>query len=80
MGKMQFYLTALHRHSRVPGENAPIGIIVCKTRNKIVVEYALAQAKTPIGVATYKMTTKLPKDLKNQLPAPEQVGRLLEEI
>ncbi len=80
MGKMQFYLTTLDRHTRAPGENSPIGIIVCKTKNKTVVEYALADAKKPIGVATYKMINKLPKDLKNQLPAPEQIGRLLEEI
>ncbi len=80
MGKMQFYLTALDRHAKASGENSPIGIIVCKTKNKMVVEYALAQAKTPIGVATYRMTTRLPKNLKNQLPGPEQVGRLLEDI
>jgi predicted nuclease of restriction endonuclease-like (RecB) superfamily len=79
-GKMQFYLTALNRQVKAPGENAPIGIIVCKTKNKMVVEYALAEARKPIGVATYKMTTKLPKDLKKELPAPEQVGRLLQEI
>ena len=79
-GKMQFYLTALNRQVKAPGENAPIGIIVCKTKNKMVVEYALAEARKPIGVATYKMTTKLPKDLKKELPAPEQVARLLQEI
>src|SRR3989338_374339 len=80
VGKMQFYLTALNRQVKAPGENAPIGIIVCKTKNKMVVEYALAEARKPIGVATYKMTTKLPKDLKKELPAPEQVARLLQEI
>ena len=79
-GKMQFYLTALNRQVKAPGENAPIGIIVCKTKNKMVVEYALTEARKTIGVATYKMTTKLPKDLKKELPAPEQVARLLQEI
>lgn len=80
VGKMQFYLTALDRHVRGEGENAPMGIIVCKNKNETVVEYALAESKKPIGVATYKMTTKLPKNLQKELPAPEQVGRLLQEI
>ncbi len=80
VGKMQFYLTALNRHVKAPGENSPIGIVVCKAKNKTVVEYALADAGKPIGVATYKMTTKLPKGLKKSLPAPQQVAKLLEEI
>lgn len=80
VGKMQFYLTALDRQVKAHGDNPPIGIIVCKTKNKMVVEYALAEAKKPIGVATYRMTTKLPKELKGELPAPDQVARLLGEI
>ncbi len=80
IGKMQFYLTALDRHVRGEGENAPIGMIVCKDKNETVVEYALAESKKPIGVSTYKMTGKLPKNLQKELPAPEQVGKLLEEI
>ena len=80
VGKMQFYLTALNRHVKAAGENSPIGIIVCKTKNETVVEYALADAGKPIGVATYKMTKKLPKGLEKVLPAPQQVAKLLEEI
>jgi predicted nuclease of restriction endonuclease-like (RecB) superfamily len=80
VGKMQFYLTALDRHAKGPGENSPIGIIVCKTKNKTVVEYALADAKRPIGIATYKMTTKLSGTLKKELPRPNQVRKLLEVI
>lgn len=80
VGKMQFYLTALDRHAKSSGEKHPLGIIVCKDKNKTVVEYALAETKRPIGVATYKILSKLPKDLRDELPAPEQVGRLLEEI
>ena len=80
VGKMHFYLTALDRHAKGPGENPPLGIIVCKTKNKTVVEYALAQTGKPIGVATYTMTTKLPENLKKELPAPRQVAELLEDI
>jgi predicted nuclease of restriction endonuclease-like (RecB) superfamily len=80
VGKMQFYLTAVDRHVRAKGENPPIGIIVCKSKDKTVVEYALADIAKPIGVASYHLTARLPKDLKEQLPAPEQVARFMEGI
>jgi len=80
VGKMQFYLTALDRQVKVKGENPAIGIIVCKTKDKTIVEYALQQSKKPIGVATYRITTRLPKDLKQELPSPQQIAKLLDEI
>lgn len=80
IGKMQFYLTAVDRHVRVKGENPPIGMIVCKSKDKTVVEYALADVSKPIGVASYHLASRLPKDLKSQLPAPEQVAKFMEGI
>jgi predicted nuclease of restriction endonuclease-like (RecB) superfamily len=80
VGKMQFYLTALDRHVKVKGENPSIGIIVCKSKNKMIVEYAVQQSRKPIGVATYRITARPPKDLKGELPSPEQVSRLLENV
>jgi len=77
VGKMQFYLTTINKHLKAKGENPPIGIIVCKSKNKTVVEYALQDVKKPIGVSTYRITTRLPKNLKKELPAPEQVVKLL---
>jgi nuclease YhcG-like protein len=61
-------------------ENPSIGIILCKSKNRTVVEYALREAKKPIGIATYKMVSTLPNELKGELPAPEQVAKLLEDI
>ena len=52
VGKMQFYLAALDRQVREEGENSSIGIILCKEKNRTVVEYALHDARKPIGVAT----------------------------
>lgn len=75
-GKMQFYLTALNETSQQPGENPSIGIILCKSKKKTIVEYALKEAKQPIAVATYRVTTKLPSDLKNELPTPKQIETL----
>lgn len=79
VGKMQFYLTALDRQVREKGENPSIGIILCKEKSRTIVEYALHQAKKPIGVAAYRIVKRLPKELKGQLPTPEEIAKLLED-
>jgi len=78
VGKMQFYLTALDRQVREADENPSIGIILCKEKNRTVVEYALYDARKPIGVATYRTVKRLPKELRGQLPGPEEIAKLLE--
>lgn len=80
VGKMQFYLTALDRQLRHEDENPSIGIILCKEKKRTVVEYALHDARKPIGVATYEITKTLPKNLKGQLPPPEEIAALIEGI
>ena len=80
VGKMQFYLAALDRQVREQGENRAIGIILCKEKNRTVVEYALHDARKPIGVATYRMMKRLPKELKGQFPSPREITRLLEAV
>jgi predicted nuclease of restriction endonuclease-like (RecB) superfamily len=80
VGKMQFYLTALDRQIREESENPSIGIILCKEKSRTVVEYALHDARKPIGVATYEITKTLPKALKGELPSPEQIAQLLEDL
>lgn len=80
VGKMQFYLTALDRQVRHDDENPSIGIILCKEKSRTVVEYALHDARKPIGVATYQIKKRLPKALQGQLPSPEDITRLLEQL
>ncbi|MDD1777504.1 MAG: PDDEXK nuclease domain-containing protein [Candidatus Helarchaeota archaeon] len=80
VGKMQFYLAALDDLVRMADENPSIGIILCKSKDKTIVEYALRESNKPIGVATYRIVTVLPNELKGQLPEPEQIAKLLEGI
>ncbi len=80
VGKMQFYLTTLDRQVRQGDENPSIGIILCKEKSRTVVEYALHDARKPIGVATYEITKTLPRALQGQLPSPEEIARLLEDL
>lgn len=79
VGKMQFYLAALDDLVCMPHENSSIGIILCKTKDRIIVEYALKNSGKPIGVGEYRIVSKLPKDLRGQLPTPEQIEVLLRD-
>jgi predicted nuclease of restriction endonuclease-like (RecB) superfamily len=76
-GKMQFYLSLLDNKVKLEDENASIGIIICKSKNRTVVEYALKEVKKPIGVSTYKITSELPKQLSKLLPSKEEIIRKL---
>jgi predicted nuclease of restriction endonuclease-like (RecB) superfamily len=80
VGKMQFYLAALDTQVREKGENPSIGIILCKEKSRTIVEYALREAKKPIGVATYRIVKQLPRELRGQLPSPAEIGKLLEDV
>ena len=79
VGKMQFYLAVLDDKVRVEGENPSIGIILCKEKNRAVVEYTLKESNKPIGIAEYKVVKNIPKNLKGELPTPEQIAILLQE-
>lgn len=77
-GKMEFYLVALNEQMKLPGENDAIGIIVCKTKKRTVVEYALKTATLPIGVATYGLTSHLPESYRNLLPSEDEIAERLQ--
>ena len=76
-GKMQLYLTALDEQVKLPDENSSIGIIICKSKDRTYVEYALKRSNVPIGVATYQLCSSLPDNMKEMLPEPEEIVRRL---
>lgn len=76
-GKMQLYLTALDEQIKLSDENPSIGIIICKDKDRTIVEYALKQSNAPIGVATYRLSNSVPEDMKEMLPAPEEIAERL---
>jgi predicted nuclease of restriction endonuclease-like (RecB) superfamily len=80
-GKMQFYLSVLDDKVKNGDENPSIGIIVCKTKDRMLVEYTLKTVNSPIGVASYEVTKSPPKDIKKYLPpARELEAKLLHFI
>ncbi len=77
-GKMDFYLNLLNAKERAPNDNPSIGIILCAKKDDVVVEYSLKSKTNPIGVAQYRLTDRLPKELKGRLPSERELrGALL---
>ncbi len=72
-GKMNFYLSAIDDLLRHPDDQPSIGIILCKSKNKIVAEYALRDLGKPIGIAEYRVTSQLPRQFQDQLPSIEEL-------
>ncbi len=73
-GKMDFYLNLLNDKERGEGDHPSIGIVLCAEKNDVEVEYALRTKMNPIGVATYRLQSKLPSALKGKLPTAKQLA------
>jgi predicted nuclease of restriction endonuclease-like (RecB) superfamily len=72
-GKMNFYLSAVDDLLRHKDDQPSIGIILCKEKTKIIVEYALRDTRKPIGVSGYKLIESLPKKLQGKLPSIQEL-------
>jgi predicted nuclease of restriction endonuclease-like (RecB) superfamily len=74
-GKMNFYLSAVDSQMRRADDRPSIGLLLCKGKNRLVVEYALRDVRKPIGVAEWetRIVESLPADLKGSLPTVEEI-------
>ena len=72
-GQLNFYITAVDEILKTAQDNPTIGILICKSKNKTVVEYALKDIKKPIGVSEYAITRSLPDHFKSVLPTIEEI-------
>lgn len=73
LGQLSFYLTAVDRQVKSEHDNPTIGLLLCKTKNKVVAEYALGDKTQPMGIAEYKLLEALPAELQTSLPSIEQI-------
>lgn len=74
-GKMNFYLSAMDDQLRHKSDASSIGIILCKGKNEVIVEYALRDSSKPMGVAGYRLSAALPESLKTELPTEAEFAR-----
>lgn len=78
-GKMNLYLSAVDDLLRHPDDKPSIGLLLCRSKDKVVVEYALRDIRKPIGVAEWEtsLVRSLPKDLKSSLPTVKEIEAAL---
>lgn len=74
-GQINFYLSAVDGILKTEKDNPSIGLLLCKSKNKLVAEYSLKDMNKPIGISEYKVTQQLPEELKKQLPSIEDIER-----
>jgi hypothetical protein len=77
LGQLGFYLTAVDAQIKHPRDNPTIGLLLCKSKNKVVAEYALHDKSQPLGVAEYQLVESLPPELQTSLPSIEEIEREL---
>jgi len=76
--QLNWYLHLLDKTIKYPDDNPSIGILLCKSKNKLTVEYALELATKPMGISTYHYN-QLPKAIATVLPSEEDFNRILNQ-
>ena len=79
-GKLNFYLSAVDDQLRHPDDQPTIGLVLCRGKNEVAVEYSLRDMAKPLGVSEYQLTEALPEKLKGSLPSVEELEAELEEL
>lgn len=77
LGQLSFYLSALDRFVRKPHENAPIGLVLCREFDRMVVEVAISDYTKPMGVATFQLGKNAPENLTRVLPPAEELAKFI---
>ncbi len=78
-GKMEFYLNLADKNLKQNDDEKSIGLILCKTKDGLVVEYALRDSTKPIGIAEYKISELLPENIRGELPSIEDLEAEMEK-
>ena len=76
-GKLNFYIKAVDEQLRGEGDQPTIGLLLCKSKDRLVAEYALSDMQKPMGLSTYTLSHTLPEALRDKLPSIEAIEREL---
>lgn len=80
LGQLGFYLTAVDRQIKTEHDGPTIGLLLCKSKNKVVAEYALGDKNQPMGIAEFKLLEALPSELQTGLPSIQQLEQKLADL
>lgn len=79
LGQLGFYVTAIDKNMKSEVDNPTIGLLICKTKDSVVAEYALGATTLPIGISEYELKRVIPDELKGSLPTIEEIEEKLGE-
>lgn len=74
VGQIGFYVTAVDKLLKKEYDNSTIGLLLCREKNRVTVDWSLQSANVPIGVSTYKLNNRLPKNILDKLPTEEEIN------
>ena len=77
-GQLNFYLSAVDGILKKDDDHPSIGLLLCKSKNDLVAEYALKDMSKPMGISAYKVTSSLPEELQRQLPSIEDIEKRIQ--
>lgn len=77
LGQLGLYVSAVNHLKKKPTDNPTIGLLICKTKNNIMAQYALEATNQPIGISEYQLSQLMPDEVKSQLPTIEDIEATL---
>lgn len=80
VGQLGTYVSAVNHLKCKPGDNPTIGLLICKTKNEVMAQYALESTNQPIGISEYELAKLMPENIKSQLPSIEEIEEQVKRI
>ena len=77
LGQLGVYVSAVNHIKKKSTDNPTIGLLICKTKNNVMAQYALEATSQPIGISEYQLSQLMPENLKSQLPTIEDIEATL---
>ncbi len=79
LGQLGVYVSAVNHIKKKPTDNPTIGLLICKTKNNVMAQYALESTNQPIGISEYQLSQLMPENIKSQLPTIEDIEATLSD-
>ena len=80
LGQLGVYVSAVNHIKKKPTDNPTIGLLICKTKNNVMAQYALESTNQPIGISEYQLSKLMPENIQSQLPTIEDIEATLSDI
>lgn len=80
LGQLGMYVSAINHIKKKPTDNPTIGLLICKTKNNVMAQYALESTNQPIGISEYQLSKLMPENIQSQLPTIEDIEANLSDM